>query len=84
MVNIITNSWNTSYHWFMKYMYSLMYVWYVDNELELNDNIIYCRLPDTPSEPDLETVEPADPKFIPLEDVCTSITYFQIFYKCFQ
>ncbi|XP_062611811.1 serine/threonine-protein phosphatase 1 regulatory subunit 10-like [Saccostrea cucullata] len=25
-------------------------------------------LPDTPSEPDLETVEPADPKFIPLED----------------
>lgn len=49
-----------------------MYVWYVDNELELNDNIIYCRLPDTPSEPDLETVEPADPKFIPLEDVCTS------------
>lgn len=68
----------------MKHMYFLMYVWYVDNELELNDNIIYCRLPDTPSEPDLETVEPADPKFIPLEDVCTSITYFQIFYKCFQ
>ncbi|KAK3087031.1 hypothetical protein FSP39_000676 [Pinctada imbricata] len=25
-------------------------------------------LPDTPSEPDLESVEPSDPKFIPLED----------------
>ena len=30
---------------------------------------VHCRLPDGPSEPDLESVEPADPKFIPLEDV---------------
>lgn len=31
--------------------------------------IFVVRLPDGPSEPDIENVEPADPKFIPLEDV---------------
>lgn len=76
MVNIIINSWNIFYYWFMKYMYFFMYVWYVDNELEFNDNIIYCRFLDILSELDLEIVELVDLKFILLEDVCISIIYF--------
>lgn len=73
MVNIIINLWNIFYYWFMKYMYFFMYVWYVDNELEFNDNIIYCRFLDILSELDLEIVELVDLKFILLEDVCISV-----------
>lgn len=76
MVNIIINLWNIFYYWFMKYMYFFMYVWYVDNELEFNDNIIYCRFLDILSELDFEIVELVDLKFILLEDVCISIIYF--------
>lgn len=76
MINIIINLWNIFYYWFMKYMYFFMYVWYVDNELEFNDNIIYCRFLDILSELDLEIVELVDLKFILLEDVCISIIYF--------
>lgn len=76
MVNIIINLWNIFYYWFMKYMYFFMYVWYVDNELEFNDNIIYCRFLDILSELDLEIVELVDLKFILLEDVCIIIIYF--------
>lgn len=76
MVNIFINLWNIFYYWFMKYMYFFMYVWYVDNELEFNDNIIYCRFLDILSELDLEIVELVDLKFILLEDVCISIIYF--------
>lgn len=76
MVNIIINLWNIFYYWFMKYMYFFMYVWYVDNELEFNDNIIYCRFLDILSELDLEIVELVDLKFILLEDVCIRIIYF--------
>lgn len=73
MVNIIIDLWDIFYYWFMKYMYFFMYVWYVDNELEFNDNIIYCRFLDILSELDLEIVELVDLKFILLEDVCISV-----------